>query len=104
MAISEHPEGIHKMKWEAIYVALSRVQYRNHIRLLVKRGDWNTVKYISKLKRSEYTKWFFEGYKNSGSERAMVWDSRLALRAKTRDKPGRDRRKIRQLKAKAKCK
>ena len=45
------------------------------MRLLLKRGDWSTVRYVSKLRRNKYTDMFFEGYvdhpSNDGSK---VWD------------------------------
>ena len=34
------------------------------MRLMINGGDWNTVAYISKLQRNEYTDWFFRGYED----------------------------------------
>ena len=77
MALSEHPLPILRMTWEGLYVALSRVRYRDHIRLIVKRDDWSTVKYVKKLRKCKYTDAFFSGYKQQ-SGGSMRWDYTLA--------------------------
>jgi hypothetical protein len=69
------------MKWEGLYVALSRVKRRDHIRLLVKRGDWRTVSYVSQLEKCEYTDCFFRGYENSGVDGTMSWSGEKAAEA-----------------------
>jgi len=75
LSISEHSYQLNKLTWEGLYVSLSRVRRADHMRLLLKRGDWSTVRYVSKLRRNKYTDMFFEGYvdhpSNDGSK---VWD------------------------------
>ena len=39
LAISEHPNNFIRMKWEGLYVALSRVKFSDDIRLLLRLGD-----------------------------------------------------------------
>jgi len=69
------------------------------MRLLINRGDWNSVTYVSDLRRDKYTDWFFRGYKDHASkDGSMVWDYSLAKR-----KAGLDgKRKIGEKKMKAK--
>ena len=49
------------------------------MRLLINGGDWNTISYVSDLKRNKYTDWYFRGYKDHPSEDgSMIWDFELA--------------------------
>ena len=49
------------------------------MRLMINGGDWNTVAYISKLQRNEYTDWFFRGYEDHPSkDGTKVWNCNLA--------------------------
>jgi len=58
-----------------------------HIRLLIKRGDWTTVNYVEKLKRNEYTDWFFGGYEEHPvKDGTMRWNCELAIKAAGFDK------------------
>ena len=79
LSISEHKYHLNKIKWEDLYVALSRVRMGDHMRLMINGGDWNTVAYISKLRRNEYTEMFFKGYKpHPDGDGSMIWDVQLA--------------------------
>ena len=92
LSISEHPVNFNKMTWEGLYVALSRVKLRDHIRLLLRNGDRTTMDYIGNLKKNEYTKCYFEGYTQcmgdhgvsahptsaTQGQHLMRWNSRLA--------------------------
>ena len=68
------------------------------MRLLINGGDWNTVSYISDLRRNKYTEMFFKGYKpHPDGDGSMIWDCNLA-----RKNAGLDRkRKIGSLKKKS---
>ena len=80
--ISQHPVGLLRMTWEGLYVALSRVKYRDHIRLAIKRNDRSTMQYISNLEKDKYTRLFFLGYGpegDHGMERG--WDRTRARKA-----------------------
>jgi len=67
------------MTWEGLFVSLSRVRSGDHMRLLVKRGEWNTVRYVLELRRNKYTNCFFGGYKNHpDGDGSMIWDFSLA--------------------------
>ena len=82
--ISQHPVGLLRMTWEGLYVALSRVKYRDHIRLAIKRNNRGTVEYISNLSKNKYTAWFFRGYGRAGDVRDGVersWNRALARKA-----------------------
>ena len=50
------------------------------MRLLINGGDWNTVGYVSDLKRNKYTDWYFRGYKEHPSKdgTSMIFDYELA--------------------------
>lgn len=83
------------MKWEGLYVALSRVKFRDDIRLLLRNGDRTTMKYIYDLKRNENIQSFFNGYKTcdlynniagyddrfTSAQITTRWDGRLAAKS-----------------------
>ena len=49
------------------------------MRLMINGGDWNTVAYISKLRRNKFKGWFFGGYKpHPDGDGSMIWDYKLA--------------------------
>ena len=49
------------------------------MRLMINGGDWNTVAYISKLRRNKFKDWFFGGYKpHPDGDGSMIWDYKLA--------------------------
>ena len=51
------------------------------MRLLINGGDWNTVSYISDLRRNKYTEMFFKGYKpHPDGDGSMIWDFELAIK------------------------
>ena len=60
--MSEHPDHFRRIKWEGLYVALSRVKFKDDIRLLLRNGDRSTMAYIEKLKKNKMVKSFFKGY------------------------------------------
>jgi hypothetical protein len=82
LSVSEHLFHLNKMTWEGLYVALSRVRMGDHIRLLIKRGDWSTVSYVAKLKKNKYTNWYFKGYEDHpDGDGTMRWNCELAIKA-----------------------
>ena len=49
------------------------------MRLLINGGDWNTIGYISELRRNKYTEFFFHGYKDHpDGDGSKVWDYNLS--------------------------
>ena len=62
LSISEHPHQFVRMSWEGLYVALSRVKFKDDIRLLLRNGDRSTMEYIKELRKNDYIKSFFKGY------------------------------------------
>jgi len=57
------------------------------MRLLINGGDWNTVSYISDLRRNKYTEMFFNGYKpHPDGDGSMIWDFELAIKEANIDK------------------
>jgi len=69
------------------------------MRLLINGGDWNTVSYISDLRRNKYTEIFFKGYKpHPDGDGTMIWDFELAIKEANFDK----KRKVGSLKKKKK--
>ena len=90
LSISEHPINFNRNTWEGLYVALSRVRLRDHIRLLLRQGRRSTMNYIRQLKKNNYTKCFFQGYECVNSlhpafvpnfeqrQQPMVWNSQQA--------------------------
>jgi len=84
LSISDHPYHKLRHEWEGLYVGLSRVEYNEHIRLLLKRGDWGTAKLLLGLERCKYTECFFKGYVQQTNQRGMRWN-RLLARAAARE-------------------
>ena len=57
------------------------------MRLLINGGDWNTVGYISDLRRNKYTEMFFKGHKpHPDGDGSMMWDYNLARKNAGLDK------------------
>ena len=63
LSISEHPFQFTRLKWEGLYVALSRVWKKDDIRLLLRFNDRSTMDYIINLEKNKFIKCFFDGYK-----------------------------------------
>jgi len=53
--LSKHPIPILKMTWEGLFVALSRVEMKDHIRLAIKNNIRHNLKYIADLTKNKYT-------------------------------------------------
>ena len=62
ISLSEHPSQFVKIKWEGLYVALSRVKFKDDIRLLLRNEDRSTMAYIKDLAKNKLVKSFFKGY------------------------------------------
>lgn len=67
VAMSERDLKITNMKYSCLYVATSRVRQKQHLRILLKKKDneveeWNTLGYVSTLKRDPSIAQFFAGY------------------------------------------
>ena len=80
------------MKWEGLYVALSRVRLKDDVRLLLRNGDRSSMNYIRELNKNNTIKSFFQGYVSvDGSADAsrvdierstlMKWDPQKACEA-----------------------
>jgi hypothetical protein len=78
LSISDHPYYKLRHKWEGLYVGVSRVEYNEHMRLLLKRGDWGTTKLLRDLERCKHAECFFKGYVQLPNENGMRWNRRLA--------------------------
>jgi hypothetical protein len=81
LSISDHPHPKLRHEWEGLYVGLSRVEHNEHVRLLLKRGDWGTAKLLLDLKRCKYTECFFSGYAQQPNHGGMRWNRQLARAA-----------------------
>ncbi|KAL7549421.1 hypothetical protein ACHAWF_014405, partial [Thalassiosira exigua] len=62
LCISENPLPFLRLKWEGLYVPLSRVRHKDNIRLLVRFDDRTTMEYIGNLKKNKFIKCYFDGY------------------------------------------
>lgn len=71
------------MTWEGLFVALSRVEMKDHIRLAIKNNIRHNLKYIADLTKNKYTDSFFCGFKHleQNSQDPMVWDRKTAWEA-----------------------
>ena len=87
LSLSEHPFALIRIKWEGLYVALSRVKFRDDVRLLLRNGDRSTMACIEDLEKNPMVKSFFRGYIPYTSELygnspgLLKWDSMKAARA-----------------------
>ena len=84
LCLSEHPFQLNKIKWEGLYVALSRVRLKEDIRLLLRNRDRSTMEYITDLKKNRLVKCFFKGYTATSNDEngimngLMKWNSKKA--------------------------
>ena len=67
LSISEHPFQFTRLRWEGLYVALSRVRKKDDIRLLLRFNDRSTMDYIINLEKNHFIKCFFDGYKTDNA-------------------------------------
>jgi hypothetical protein len=76
-----------RIKWEGLYVALSRVKFKDDVRLLLRNGDRSTMAYIQDLQKNTMVKCFFNGYVShdtseqyANSQGLLKWDCTKAAR------------------------
>ena len=81
LCLSEHPTPFLKLKWESLYVALSRIRTREDLRLLLRKKDRETMNYVSQLKKDDRVHHFFQGYADNENDIPVKWNARRALRA-----------------------
>ena len=79
LSISEHPQPFIRIKWEGLYVALSRVKFSEDIRLLVRLGDRSTMRYIANLKKNANVKSYFKGYRADPQMNSIVGDTQVMV-------------------------
>jgi len=112
--VSRHPVPLLRMSWEGLYVALSRVKYRDHIRLAVNRDtlekEKEAMEYMVELKKNKYTDSFFRGFKSIGADgvetqsQVMTWNREAAWTAAGYDKLAKDTPKVKKASNKARKK
>ena len=104
--VSQHPIPLLRMSWEGLYVALSRVKYRDHIRLAIKRNDHgrHSLQYMENLRKNKYTASFFSGFKPIGASQVMTWNRKAAWKAAGFDKLAKDMSKVKKTPNKARKK
>jgi Helicase len=76
--LRNHPFAICRMSYAAIFVAMSRVKNRNHIRLLEPKSVLHRkshYEYLADLRPEQHIAPFLHGYKSFGS----TWDYNKAL-------------------------
>ena len=90
--LTSHPSDFSQMEFAAIFVAMSRVKERGHIRLLTHKlpgtGRFNpreAYAYITRLRPSDYVLAFYEGYTrphgtpSTPVQEGMTWNPSKAL-------------------------
>ena len=98
---SQHPIPLLRMSWEGLYVALSRVKYREHIRMAIRKDDPErySLEYMVRLRKNKYTDSFFQGYKPihadgmENKSQLMVWNRSKAWEAAGFDKLAEEMKK-----------
>ena len=79
--LTHHPLHINRMTYASIFVALSRVKSKNHIRLL-RHNDLSlqrSYEYIESLKPDENVLRFYEGFEQPERDGAMTWSWQKAI-------------------------
>ena len=85
VALSERKQKLSTFQYACLYVALSRVRLRKHLRIILKKDsnqarEWESLIYISNLKPIKSIKAFFAGYsKDRTNWLENEWDSHSAL-------------------------
>ena len=57
------------------------MEYNEHFRLLLKRGDWGTATLLRDIERCKHTECFFKGYAQQPNHGGMRWNRQLARAA-----------------------
>ena len=75
-----HPVHTARMQFAAVFVAMSRVKCRKHMRLMPRpaQNHHKSYKYLETLKPLESVTTFYNGYEQS-SEQGFVWNWKKAL-------------------------
>jgi hypothetical protein len=79
--LTKHPLHINRMKYASIFVAMSRVKAKHHIRLL-KHSNMplkQSYEYIEKLKPDENVLRFYNGFENTEPDGGMTWSWEKAI-------------------------
>jgi hypothetical protein len=79
--LTKHPLHINRMKYASIFVAMSRVKAKHHIRLL-KHSNMplkQSYEYIEKLKADENVLRFYNGFENTEPDGGMTWSWEKAI-------------------------
>jgi hypothetical protein len=79
--LTEHPLHINRMKYASVFVALSRVKSKNHIRLLKhsKMSDQKSYEYVQHMKPDENVLKFYSGFEHTESDGGMTWSWKKAI-------------------------
>ncbi len=85
VALSKRKLGITDFQYACLYVALSRVQHRTHLRILLMDEEnadvaWQSLMYINNLRRDKSIKFFFSGFDSDRTNWTRdEWNSEQAL-------------------------
>ena len=81
--LTDHPNSRSRMKYASIFVAMSRVRQRSHIRLLEKDPHLErheAYEYLAQIKPDKYAAAFFHGFtEDPNSEDGDTWDPEKSL-------------------------
>ncbi len=80
-SLSEHPCPFLRFHYEQIYTLLSRITGHNDLQLLLQMSNTSTLQYISKLKKDNYTTYYFERYSSVSNHISSYWNPKLAAKA-----------------------
>ena len=79
--LSEFPCPFLRFCYEQIYTLLSHITGHNDLQLLLQMSNRSTLQYISKLKKDNYTTYYFEGYPSESNHIISYWNPKLAAKA-----------------------
>ena len=80
-SLSEHPCPFLRFCYEQMFILLFCITRRNNLWLLLQMRNRNTLQNISKLKKDNYTTYYFEGYPSESNHIISYWNPKLAAKA-----------------------
>jgi hypothetical protein len=78
LALSSRPEYHQQLNFEAVFVAMSRVEKASHLRLLHHSNNprYQSLQYLIDLQPSKYVRQYYKGFANNNGQ----WDAVEALK------------------------
>ena len=83
LALSKRPIRNLQLRYQTIFVAMSRVRHSDNIRLLLAgTGGHDELNYICALSPPDEFRFFFKGFEGQNLDKPQKWDMEKVFRAK----------------------